>query len=213
MAATIRSVNHMDKRLIQIRKKLGEYAIGKFHNKPLPVSTALDEIDAIMTGINILGEELQAVTISRDYFNNIFNGVADMIFLLNMKGVVVDCNLAAQTQLQYSNSHILGKPLRYFFKAPFPSARNIRALLKDRAGPYLLEDCIINQKGELIPVSVKARIVKDGQQKDLLLLTATDIRYQQQAGNLIIRTIIDTQENERERLAKDLHDLPALAAA
>ncbi len=43
-------------------------------------------------------------------------------------------------------------------------------------------------------------------QNHFILLTASDITYQIKTENLIIRAIIDTQEKERQRLAKDFHD-------
>ena len=59
----------MDKRLKEISSQLSEYYLGRF-NKKMKISTRLDEVDAITSGINMLGEELKAITISRNYFNN-----------------------------------------------------------------------------------------------------------------------------------------------
>ncbi len=196
----------MDKRLISIRKKLGEYAVGKFDNKPLALSDALDETDAIMTGINILGEELEAATISRDYFNNIFNSVTDMVFVVNSKGIITDCNLSALTQLGNTKHKVKDTAMQHFLKPPFPSARRIHAFIKASAAPYKMEYHIINYKGEIVPVQVTVRVLQNGKKPLLLLFTATDISFQQQASNLIIRTIIETQEKERDRLSRDLHD-------
>lgn len=71
----------MDNRLKEINSRLSEYSIGNFDNN-IKISPRLDEIDAISSGINMLGEELKSITISRDYFNNIFNSVSDMVFIL-----------------------------------------------------------------------------------------------------------------------------------
>ncbi len=196
----------MDKRLIQIRKRLGEYAVGKFYHKPLLISPALDETDAIMTGINIMGEELQSVTISRNYFNNIFNTVTDMVFLLNKKGKIVDYNQSACTQLGYTTEELRGMPVKQLLLPSFPGVRQMSIAFKNKDGSFPREGSIVDNNGQYIPVSLKAGIVNDGRQDALFLLTATDISYQQKAENLIIRAIIDTQEMERQRLAKDLHD-------
>lgn len=196
----------MDNRLIHIRKRLGEYAVGKFHNKPIIISRALDETDAIMTGINILGEELQSVSISRNYFNDIFNTVSDMVFLCNKKGQITDCNKSARLQLGFIDNDINGMQLEALFNGPFPAAKQIITALKKSPESFPREYNMMHKNGQLIGVSIKAGIVNDGRQEDLLLLTATDIMYRQKAENLIIRAIIDTQEMERQRLAKDLHD-------
>jgi len=65
----------MDNRFNKIRQLLSAYSIGDF-DKKLAVSKKMDEVDAFISGVNMLGEELKERTISRDYFNNIFNSVS-----------------------------------------------------------------------------------------------------------------------------------------
>ena len=71
----------MHRRLQQINKLLQAYSSGKF-DRQLDASTGNDIIDACIIGINMFGEELHATTISRNYFNNIFHAVSDMILYL-----------------------------------------------------------------------------------------------------------------------------------
>lgn len=196
----------MDRRLKDIRKRLIHYATGRFEGHPLLISSRLDEIDAIMTGINILSEELRSVTISRNYFNNIFNAVSDMVFLVNSKGIVQDMNKAALDYLECKDPWSRGLKLKDFVGDDFDSAGFIFKKLKSGPSEYRSQTILFSKTGKKIPVSFKASLFKDKADKDLLLLTATDISLQQQLENLIIRAIIDTQEMERKRLAKDLHD-------
>ncbi|MEO5907607.1 MAG: HAMP domain-containing protein, partial [Ginsengibacter sp.] len=72
----------MDRRLKEINSRLIEYSTGHF-NKRIRISDTKDELDAISNGINMLGEELNDVTISKIYFNSIFNSVSEMVFILN----------------------------------------------------------------------------------------------------------------------------------
>jgi signal transduction histidine kinase len=61
--------------------------------------------------------------------------------------------------------------------------------------------------GKQMPVVIAAgNLFNDNKRKIGILLTAKDTTLQTQTENLIIRTIIDTQEKERLRLAKDIHD-------
>src|SRR5665647_964194 len=92
----------------EINLRLSEYSLGKF-DKRLTLSSRLDDIDAIISGINMLGEELKAITISRNYFTNIFNSVSDMVFVLNAKGVIEDANKPAEEQLNYEPGSLRGK--------------------------------------------------------------------------------------------------------
>ena len=62
----------MDPRFKKINDLLSAYALGQF-DKRLSLSKKLDEVDAFIAGVNMLGEELKETTISRNYFNDIFN--------------------------------------------------------------------------------------------------------------------------------------------
>lgn len=196
----------MDKRLKEISIRLSEYSAGKF-DKRINLSTRLDEVDAIISGINMLGEELKAITISRDYFTNIFNSVSDMVFILNNKGVIEDANKSAEVQLQYEAGGLIGKTINDLHRGSISVLRTIINELK-KGNSLIANDSILHtREGAVIPVSITATYFKDERKKQqVILLTASDITYQKKAENLVIRAIIDTQEMERRRLAKDLHD-------
>jgi PAS domain-containing protein len=100
----------MDKRLNEISFQLSEFSLGNF-KKRIDISQKQDEVDAIISGINMLGEELEAITISRNYFTNIFNSVSDMVFILNSKGKIKDANRSAEQQLNYEPGSLIGKKL------------------------------------------------------------------------------------------------------
>lgn len=195
----------MDKRLKEINLRLSEYSLGKF-DKRLKLSPRLDDIDAIISGINMLGEELKAITTSRNYFTNIFNSVSDMVFILNTKGVIEDANKPAEEQLKYEPGSLKGKTIHNLHKGNLSSFKNITRQLKNENSLISIDSILHTKEGEIIPVRMNASYFKDELKKQLILLTATDITFQMKTENLIIRAIIDTQEKERRRLAKDLHD-------
>lgn len=195
----------MDKRLREINLLLSEYSQGKF-SKRLVISDKLDETDAVMNGINMLGEELKAITISRNYFTNIFNSVSDMVFVLNNKGIIEDANYAAEQQLNYEAGCLRGKAFNSLHQSPRSFFNYIKGrLLKEPA--IMINDSFLNKTGGAsLPVKIHASHFNDAQKKKLILLSASDTSFQVQAEKMIIRAIIDTQEKERQRLAKDLHD-------
>ena len=196
----------MDKRLKEISLRLSDYSLGKFDRK-IALSSHLDDIDAISNGINMLGEELKAVTISRDYFTNIFNSVSDMVFILNSSGVIADANDAAERQLGYKPGTLIGISINKISENTlFFSGTSKKKLLVGKK-LFAVEATLHSREGESIPVRYNMSYFKFSPQKKLLaLLTATDITIQKKTENLILRAIIDAQEKERQRLAKDLHD-------
>ncbi|MEO6733998.1 MAG: ATP-binding protein [Ferruginibacter sp.] len=196
----------MDKRFKQIIFQLSEYSSGRF-DKTFPLSPQLDDVDAIISGINMLGEELKAITISRDYFTNIFNSISDMVFILNNKGVIEEVNRSAEQQLKFERGDLKGKFIKVVLKDNHFSCRKIIKELNNNPFPVSGETNFYTSEGLMIPVKINASFFKTERRRpQLILLTAADISFQLKTENLIIRTIINTQEKERQRLAKDLHD-------
>jgi PAS domain S-box-containing protein len=196
----------LDKRLKKINRILTDYSQGNF-DKRLEVSHHLDEIDAFMAAINMLGEELKTTTISKNYFNNIFHSVSDMVFVLNLKGEITDINNSVTAQLEYNINSLKGT----FIDELLPSDRRplLSKLYKELKGSgYTTKKTYFKRESELsIPVIIVAvNLYNDKRRKTGILLTAKNNTLQEQTDNLIIRTIIDTQEKERKRLAKDIHD-------
>lgn len=95
----------MDSRLEDINNLLIRYSLGDFDYSIQP-SEKYDEIDAFITNINMLGEELKTSVISRDYFNNIFHSVSDMLLVLDNKGEITSINKAVTDKLQYSENQL-----------------------------------------------------------------------------------------------------------
>lgn len=197
----------MDKRFKKISELLGEYSRGNFE-RAMALSGKLDEIDAIISGINMLGEELKAATISKNYFNNIFNSVSDMVFILDGKGNIHDMNHPVTIHLGYHKNDLIGKPVN-FLQAPDKKSFNQKFLLsvKSTGREIESETYFITSSKNRIPVRVTFSMFTDKTKAPIqILLTAKDISSQIQNENAVIRAIVDTQETERERLAKDLHD-------
>src|SRR6185369_3946686 len=101
-----------DERFNKIRNLLVAYAHGNF-DKKVGMSRRMDEVDAFIAGVNMLGEELKDKTISRDYFNNIFNSVSDMVFVLDTKGQIENINTSVTRNLQYELDALRKKPIGY----------------------------------------------------------------------------------------------------
>jgi PAS domain S-box-containing protein len=95
----------MDTRLEKINNLLINYSLGNFDYKMLPTDN-FDEIDAFICNINMLGEELKSSMISRDYFNNVFNSVSDMLLVLNKDGIITSVNKTVVDVLKYSSNEL-----------------------------------------------------------------------------------------------------------
>lgn len=196
----------MDNRFKKLNKQLSEYSLGKFDRK-LRLSSRLDEVDAFIAGVNMLGEELKDKTISRDYFNNIFNSVSDMVFVLNKQGKVENINSSVTNHLQYELSSLKGKPINYLLDKSQPDWYG--HILKDlQASKTTSYEATFRTKAKTsIPVLISASFLKaENDATGGILLTAKDISIQKKTQNIVLKAIIETEEKERVRFAQDIHD-------
>jgi len=167
----------MDNRLKEINLRLSEYSTGNFDNN-LKISSMLDEVDAISSGINMLGEELKSITISRNYFNNIFNSVSDMVFILNVKGIIIDSNKPAKVITRYDGNSLIGKKINELINDMPSFFSNVVSQLK-KYSVYSKDDSkIYSKRGEAIPARISVSCFSNEKKDKLFLLTASDITFQ-----------------------------------
>ncbi|HKC37249.1 MAG TPA: PAS domain-containing sensor histidine kinase [Chitinophagaceae bacterium] len=196
----------MDNRFRKINRLLSEYSLGNFDMK-LGMSPRMDEVDAFISGVNMLGEELKDKTISRDYFNDIFNSVSDMVFVLNKQGKIENINHAVTNHLQYSLDFLKGKPINYLLDKLQPDWFS-KVLTDLRGSRKISYETVFKTKNKNnYPVLISASFLIGGKNLgEKILITAKDISDQKKTQNIVLKAIIETEEKERMRLAKDLHD-------
>jgi PAS domain S-box-containing protein len=196
----------MDDRFDKIRRLLTAYSLGNFDRK-LTVSKRMDEVDAFIAGVNMLGEELKERTISRNYFNNIYNSVSDMVFVLDKQGKIENINTQVSHHLQYSLDFLIGKPISYLLDKVQRDwfSRILKDIRAVRTNSY--EAVFKTRDKNNIPVLISASLLAVGRnQKGKVLMTAKDISFQKKTQNIVLKAIIETEEKERSRFAKDIHD-------
>jgi PAS domain S-box-containing protein len=197
----------MDHRFKKINDLLSAYALGQY-DKKIPLSKKLDEVDAFIAGVNMLGEELKETTISRNYFNDVFNSVSDMVFVLNHQRQITNINKAVTDRLGFSLQRLKGKNIDNIIpQAVFPDNMLLKKVLKKKDSNIQAETIFITKNNRKIPVllTIAGFKIKENT-KPGFIVTAKDITNKKEAENLIIRTITETQEKERQRFAKDVHD-------
>ena len=146
----------MDPRFKKINRQLTEYALGNY-GKKLRSSSKLDEVDAFIYCINMLGEELKETTISKNHFNNIFNSVSDMIFVLDMKGKIQNTSLSANEILKFPEAKFKKRFIDTLeVKREHSLFLHITGNLKSNKFPIEVETSFKNSEGKIIPVLCSA---------------------------------------------------------
>jgi PAS domain S-box-containing protein len=141
----------MEPRFEEINKLLINYSLGEFDYKIKP-SDNYDEIDAFIVNINMLGEELKASTISKNYFNNIFHSIADKLFVLDNTGKITDINKAVQEKLGYKDEEILRNSIDFLSGEQGQFNTQVKKQMHSANSIAHWETIIYSSKKEPIPV-------------------------------------------------------------
>lgn len=195
-----------DKKIKIISDILLNYSYGNYTVSG-KVSNVLDQFDIIISGLNLLGEELQDSTVSKNYFYNIFNAVKDMIIITDPEGVIMDFNQTFKTNFEtFSNSNINDLNVFKNYSKRNNFFEHIKENIeKDGEFNIQLELELSNQKR--ITGLFTCNIIY-GIENTVMgyLIYIKDVTETVKIEKMYARTVIQTQNEERKRIAKDLHD-------
>lgn len=125
------------------------------YNSKLPIGDEKDEqLAAVQIGINMLVEELKETTISRVFLNSIYNGINDVLIVLDEKGEIQNINPVVETLLLYSSAELLNQPVETLFSiADIDTVRNtIKSVYQRNKIPETGLN-LIAKDGSIIPVA------------------------------------------------------------
>ncbi len=94
-------IDHISRMIFEIASGNYDYNVARTEKE--------DELDAIVVGINMLREELKATTVSRDYMDNLFKGVVDLIFILDKNFIIQSVNEAVEELLGFKQAEMQGR--------------------------------------------------------------------------------------------------------
>jgi PAS domain S-box-containing protein len=162
---TFTDLNNVEKerRIEEISKLIIEIASGNFDAQGI-ASDERDDLDAIVTGINMLGEELKASTVSRDYLKSIFRGIVDMMIILNPDNTIREINQTVADLLLYKEEDLIGYPVEKIFakkKNGVSPLIKINNQLQGKGYCYNIERSFRTREGKKIYVSCSASHLYD----------------------------------------------------
>ena len=190
----------MDERFLALEDTLLAYSHGDF-TKKLALSDNLDALDSIMSGINMLGEELEETTIKRDFFNSAFHSITDSLVVIDNAGVIIDFNESFIVLTEFKKEDVIGQNLKKFLKLNLAST--VQKLDK-HSKAIDFESEVTNSSSRKIMVECHVSVIDNNKCHSLVKIHDLTDKIHQEAGR--IATIIKTQEEERNRVASDLHD-------
>ena len=152
----------------------------------------------------------EALRESEERYRELFENARDAIYVHGLDGKYISVNRAAEELSGYSREEILGRHFTEFV-APEHLAQVRDCLLSklesQRETTYHVD--VIAKDGRRIPVEVSSRAIHENGVIVGVQGSARDITERKQAQDtlrMFSRQLIEAQEDERRRIARDLHD-------
>ena len=139
------------------------------------------------------------------HFKAIFNNSSDDIYVTDFQGNFLEVNRVATESLGYSREELLTMNIRDLKSETYLNQVETNLLRIGKFGRYRYESENVNKEGKIIPVEMKSRIIDFNNQK-AILTNCRDISERKEMADRILTAIIQTEDNERKRIAADLHD-------
>lgn len=206
MASTIQmKVEIVD--IDELNETIFAFANGDFDRR-LKLSDHGEDRNTIVSGINMLGEELKETTVSRDYFASIYNAVSELLLITDTKGVITNANQSALKALGFSKEALVGTPIESILLSSEKSfVKKVSTVLKSGKKNHAFESAFKTKRKKTIPVSCSAAaIINKFDAPQGYLIIARDITERIKRKSREMRIISLTQERERRRVSTDLHD-------
>lgn len=187
----------------EIQELLLSFAEGDY-SKRLNVSDERDKRDTIVAGINMLGEELERTTVSRDYFSNIYNAVSDLLFVIDENGFIIDVNKTVIQKIILPKNSLINRNINTIFT---DEILDFNFIFHDQVESYHFDSLISNSKDEYIHLTCSiSKITSKINELKGFLVIAKDTTKNKEHEQHLLNVMLSTQEKERKRIAYDLHD-------
>ncbi|OQA00081.1 MAG: Sensor histidine kinase ComP [Bacteroidetes bacterium ADurb.Bin408] len=147
----------------------------------------------------------EALKESEERFQKLFDSTGDDIFVTDVNENIVEINNAACKTLGYSRDELLKMKITEIKTPRFKNYVSENRRIIYEKGSYSFESEHVAKDGIVIPVEFISRVVSYKNEK-LILSVVRNLTHRREMEREILSTIIHTEERERERFAKDMHD-------
>jgi PAS domain S-box-containing protein len=163
----------IDRKIDEFNEILLTYALHAYDDQLEITDDENDLFNSLATSINILGEELNYSTVAKDYIENIFNSIEDILLVVDKLGNISFINDATTRILKYSKNEILKQNIKITLEEN-TSFENLTDNTFDKKDYSLLD-----KNRDQIPVSIRVSNFVSGDGKEIgYIIIATDITQQ-----------------------------------
>jgi PAS domain S-box-containing protein len=196
--------------LMLVQTKSGERRVWEYYNSLRSEGLGTPIVRGMARDITDQRVAETALRESEERYRELFENAKDAIYVHDLKGRYISVNRAAEKLSGYAREEIIGKHFSNFI-APshLKYARENLCRKLDEQPETTYEAEIVSKTGRRTPVEVSSRLVYENGQPVGVQGTARDIserKQTQEALRLYSRALIEAQETERQRIARELHD-------
>lgn len=141
---------------------------------------------------------------SENKFKTLFQSTSDEIFLVDINGKFIEANNIVSEVLGYSNDELSKMYLKDICSEQYSDVMET-IIDQVKTGETITEAEYKTKDGKTYPVEMKSTLIQYGEQQ-VILNIARNISERKQTERKILNAIIETEQKERERFARDLHD-------
>ena len=166
----------LKERIEEITTLIAEVANGNF-DYTIEASETGDELDAIIYGVNMLGQELKSSTVSRDFMQSIYKGVVDMLLVLNNDFTIRNVNEAFEELVGYREEELKGHSFaELVLDHDKPALRKALDDFKNQSVCLNVELSFVAKQEHIVPTSSSfSYLVSNNRTADGILIIAKDI--------------------------------------
>ncbi len=195
-----------------IALKNGVLRVGMGHlDTNVPVTTK-DEIGIVAEAFNKMTIDLKAVTVSKNYVDKIIESMADMLIVVNSEAIIEKVNQTTLDLLGYEERELIGKKVDVIFNGEKTDPIFLDEIIRTKSVRNL-ETELVGKGTQKISVSLSGSLISDSagivcvaqdnterkRAEEMLRKSASELR-------LLSSKILEAQESERKRVARELHD-------
>lgn len=175
----------------------------------LILSTTSRRVYRLLNAIKLSNVKLkstkEALKQSEENFETIFQSSSDEIFVSDMQANIIEANNQATELLGYTHEELL--QMNFLDLKPLKQAEqfllNRETILSE--GSHMFDSEYITKSGEIVPVEINSRVIEFNGER-VILSISRNLLKRKEMERKVLSAVIQTEEKERERFSKDMHD-------
>ncbi len=189
----------------RVRHLCGHYLCFEAEAEYLIDYPGIDGIVVRAHDVSIQKEAELLLRNSEEKFKNIFHSSSDGITITDIKGNYLETNQIAIERTGLSHEQFLKMNVRDILRDKYPGHLDKMTDHILRFGNMVFETDYISKEGKCIYIEIRSKLIQFSGVPAIMHLTR-DITDCKNLEKEVVKTMIETEERERNRFAQDLHD-------